>query len=79
MTHTILDKLGRTMLIGSGAIGTCLRRAGGRSDEPVELLNLRQPDTVKNLHAAYRRAGSHILVTNTFAANALVLGDAGVD
>lgn len=79
MTHTILDKLGRIMLIGSGAMGTCLRRAGGRSDEPVELLNLRQPDAVKNLHAAYRRAGSHILVTNTFAANALVLGDAGVD
>lgn len=77
MTHTILDKLGQTVLIGSGAIGTCLRRTGGRSDEPVELLNLREPEAVRNLHAAYREAGSQILVTNTFAANALIFGDAG--
>ncbi|MEE9913463.1 MAG: homocysteine S-methyltransferase family protein [Deltaproteobacteria bacterium] len=73
-----MQALGRRILIGSGAIGTCLRQAGGAGDEPVELLNLRQPETVKNLHASYRAAGSRILVTNTFAANALVFGDAGV-
>jgi len=73
----MMNELGRNVLIGSGAIGTCLRQAGGKGDEPVELLNLRQPETVKSLHAAYRAAGSQILVTNTFAANALVFGDAG--
>lgn len=77
MNNSIMNRLGQTVLIGSGAIGTCLREKGGIGDEPVELLNLRQPAAVKSLHAAYRAAGSRILVTNTFAANALVLEDAG--
>lgn len=73
-----MHELGDNVLVSSGAIGTCLRQTGGKGDEPVELLNLRQPETVRSLHAAYRSAGSRILVTNTFAANSLVLGDAGV-
>lgn len=77
MTHPLMNELGRTMLVGSGAIGTCLRKAGGRSDEPVELLNLREPVLVRNLHTAYRDAGSQILVTNTFAAQTLALEEAG--
>jgi methionine synthase I (cobalamin-dependent)/5,10-methylenetetrahydrofolate reductase len=77
MTNAIADALGRNVLIGSGAIGTCLRKAGGRSDEPVELLNLREPALVRSLHTAYRDAGSQILVTNTFAAQALALEEAG--
>ncbi len=70
--------LGQTVLIGSGAVGTCLRRRGGATDEPVELLNLRQPEVVKELHVAYREAGSQILVANTFAAHPVALEDAGV-
>jgi len=65
-------------LIGSGAPGTCLRQVGPTGDEPVELLNIRQPGTVKSLHAAYVAAESQILVTNTFAANALEFSDVGV-
>ncbi|MHB8772930.1 MAG: homocysteine S-methyltransferase family protein [Syntrophales bacterium] len=76
--HSMMQQLGRSVLIGSGAIGTCLRQAGATGDEPVELLNLRQPETVRSLHAAYRAAGSRILVTNTFAANTVVFGDAGI-
>jgi len=78
MPDSIIQMLGRTVLIGSGAIGTSLRQAGGQSDEPVELLNLRQPEVVRNLHAAYRAAGSQILVTNTFAANRMLFADNGV-
>ncbi len=78
MTDSIMQELGRFVLISSGAIGTCLRQASGAGDEAVELLNLRQPEMVRNLHAAYRSAGSRILVTNTFAANAVFFGDAGI-
>ena len=78
MTNSLMNELGRSVLISSGAMGTCLREKGGAGEEPVELLNLRHPETVKGLHAAYRAAGSQILVTNTFAANSLVFGDAGV-
>ena len=65
MADFIMREFGGNVLISSGAIGTCLRKASGRGDEPVELLNLRQPETVRSLHTAYRTAGSRILVTNT--------------
>ncbi len=78
MTDFIMRELGGNILISSGAIGTCLRQASGTGDEPIELLNLRQPEAVMSLHTAYRSAGSRILVTNTFAANTLLFGDAGV-
>ena len=79
MPNFKMNDLGRTVLVGSGAIGTCLRQAGARGDEPVELQNIRQPQAVRNLHAAYREAGSQILVTNTFAANRIVFGDNSVE
>ena len=78
MTNFLMRELGIHLLIGSGAIGTVLRRMGDKVDEPVELLNLRRPEAVLVLHKAYREAGSHILVTNTFAANTLIFGDAGL-
>ncbi len=68
-----LPELGEKILIGSGAVGTVLRRGQEPSGEPVELLNLRRPEAVSSLHRAYREAGSRILVTNTFAANPLLL------
>lgn len=76
MNHALFHELQRSILIGSGAIGTCLRTHAA-AGEPVELLNLRQPDAVRALHASYCEAGSQILVTNTFAANAVALGEAG--
>lgn len=79
MPDSIMQMLGRTVLVGSGAIGASLRQSGARSDEPVELQSLRQPQAVRNLHAAYRAAGSQILVTNTFAANRIVFGDNSVE
>ena len=78
MPDSLMQELGCSVLISSGAIGTCLRQASGIGDEPVELLNLRQPETVRSLHAAYRKAGSRILVTNTFAANTIFFGEAGI-
>ena len=78
MPNSIIKELGFSTLIGSGAIGTCLRQSSSAGQEPIELLNLRQPDVVKNLHAAYRSSGSRILVTNTFSANTVVFEDAGI-
>jgi methionine synthase I (cobalamin-dependent)/5,10-methylenetetrahydrofolate reductase len=72
-----MNDLGEKILIGSGAIGTVLRLGQGIPDGPVELLNLRRPEAVLALHEAYRKAGSNILVTNTFAANPLLLAESG--
>ena len=72
-----MAQLGSRILVGSGAVGTVLRRGVEQAGEPVELLNLRRPEAVLALHKAYREAGSRILVTNTFAANPLALAECG--
>ena len=72
-----IAQLGGQILVGSGAVGTVLRRGQELSGEPVELMNLRRPEAVLALHRAYREAGSQILVTNTFAANFLMLAECG--
>jgi methionine synthase I (cobalamin-dependent)/5,10-methylenetetrahydrofolate reductase len=74
---TGMAALGGEILVGSGAVGTVLRRGQELSGEPVELLNLRRPEAVLALHRAYCEAGSRILVTNTFAANPLMLAECG--
>lgn len=74
---TKMVELGLKILIGSGAVGTVLRRGQELSGEPVELLNLRRPEAVLALHQGYREAGSRILLTNTFAANPLMLAEYG--
>ncbi|MFA5323868.1 MAG: homocysteine S-methyltransferase family protein, partial [Smithella sp.] len=79
MPHSLMKELGKSVLVGSGAVGTCLRQASGAVNEPVELLNIRRPEMVRDLHCAYRSAGSRILVTNTFAANAIAFRDAGFE
>ncbi len=79
MASALMDLLGRSVIIGSGALGTCLRRTGeGATGLPVESLNLRNPQAVLSLHKAYVDAGSQILVTNTFAANRPALEEAGL-
>lgn len=71
---SIISQLGKSILIGSGAIGTCLRRQFGSTGQ-VEALNLIHPDAVRALHQAYRDAGSQILIANTFAANCIIMED----
>ena len=74
-----MKELGRTILIGSGAIGTSLRKLVSAGNDPVELLNLRDENDVYNLHKAYLNAGADILITNTFSANSLALSEIGME
>ena len=37
--------------------------------EPPEILNLRNPDVVADVHQQYAEAGADIIETNTFGAN----------
>ena len=77
MKKMTMADLGKAVLVGSGAVGTVLQQAQELAGGPVELLNLRRPEAVLALHAGYRDAGSQILVTNTFAANRLLLEESG--
>ena len=79
MTNTKTSFLGKTLLIGSGAIGTELRKTEGTRLPFVELFNLEKPESVKAIHKAYKEAGSNVLVTNTFAANGILLSDVNAE
>jgi len=44
----------------------------------MEILNERRPRWIQDIHAAYLDAGADAVETNTFGANAVVLGDFGI-
>jgi len=67
----LLDK--RDYVITDGAMGTVLFAAGLEQGDPPELWNLKQPDRVADVHKAYLRAGSQIILTNTFGGSRLRL------
>lgn len=62
------------VLLGDGAMGTELQRAGLQPGQSGELWNLEQPGRVEAIHRAYAEAGSDVVLTNTFGANPWVLG-----
>jgi len=61
-----------------GAMGTMLYAKGFFLNVCYDELSLKQPDLVKDVHAAYVRAGAEILETNTFGANPVKLASFGL-
>ena len=57
------------VMVADGAIGTGLL-ASGASVHDLPLLPLQSPDSVFQLHLRYLEAGSQIIETHTFQANA---------
>lgn len=62
--------LRRRPLVLDGGLGTQLQVRGLRPGEIPEDWNLTRPADVGAVHAAYRAAGSDVVCTNTFGANA---------
>jgi len=60
-----------------GAMGTMLYNYGLKSGEKPDLMNITAPEAVENIHRMYVEAGSDIVCTNTFGANALSLEGTG--
>lgn len=61
-----------------GAMGTALMSRGLPDGEPPECWNLRRPEVVREIHAAYIAAGSAVVQTNTFGANPHALARHGL-
>lgn len=56
-------------VLGDGAMGTMLNARGVGFDQCFDLINLTQPELVKEIHSAYIEAGAQVIQTNTFGAN----------
>ena len=61
-------------VILDGAMGTMLIEKGLRPGQSPESWNLEKPDFVRSVHEDYIRAGSQIILTNTFGGNPFRLG-----
>ncbi|MDD2214709.1 MAG: homocysteine S-methyltransferase family protein, partial [Oscillospiraceae bacterium] len=67
----LLDCINQGLFYLDGGTGTWLQRQGLQPGELPEIWNLRHPDRIIDLHRQYYEAGSHMICTNTFGANAL--------
>ena len=65
------------ILILDGGMGTVLQQRGLPPGGQPELLNLTDPDLIRDVHRAYIDAGSRVVYSNTFGANALKLARTG--
>ena len=71
----ILDEIGKKLLFFDGGMGTRLQERGLNPGELPETWNISHADDVTEIHRAYIEAGSDIILTNTFGANALKFHD----
>ncbi len=65
------DRLGKELLFFDGGMGTLLQEEGLKPGELPESWNIEKPEVIIDIHRQYAQAGSRILLTNTFGANAL--------
>ena len=67
----LLDKLGKELLFLDGGMGTLLQKEGLMPGELPENWNIEKPEVIQRIHRDYVEAGSQIVLTNTFGANAV--------
>ncbi len=70
-----IERLGREWLFFDGGMGSILQERGLAAGELPETWNITHADEIQSIHRAYLDAGSDIINTNTFGANALKFPD----
>ncbi|MFZ5479620.1 MAG: bifunctional homocysteine S-methyltransferase/methylenetetrahydrofolate reductase [Myxococcota bacterium] len=73
------EALQSRVVVFDGAMGTEIYARGVFINRCYDEVNLVQPDLVRDIHAAYRKAGADVLTTNTFGANRLRLVTHGLE
>jgi len=94
MKNSLENIIQQKILILDGAMGTMIQKnklqeqdfRGNRFKDhsrPLkgnnDLLSLTRPDIIKDIHRGYLEAGADIITTNTFNANAVSMGDYGME
>ena len=69
------ERLGKELLYFDGGMGTLLQERGLQPGELPETWNLMHAEEIREIHRKYIEAGSDIVLTNTFGANALKFHD----
>ncbi len=85
--YDYIDAVRSGLVIFDGATGTNLQLVGLTADDfggPSlegcnELLNLRRPDVIRDLHRSFLEVGVDVVETNTFGAFSVPLGEYGLE
>ncbi|RPJ74874.1 MAG: homocysteine methyltransferase, partial [Acidobacteria bacterium] len=72
------ELIAKGTVVGDGAMGTELQRAGLEIGECGERWVLEHPDRIEAIHTSYLASGSQVIITNSFGANRWVLGRYGL-
>lgn len=75
----IRERLGKEVLYFDGGMGTLLQEKGLKAGELPEVWNIEHMEEVIEIHRQYFEAGSDIVLTNTFGANALKFRDSSYE
>jgi 5-methyltetrahydrofolate--homocysteine methyltransferase len=67
------------LLITDGAWGTEMQKRGLEAGANPDVWNLKHPERVEEVARAYVEAGSQVILTNTFRANAIAMRDAAAE
>lgn len=70
---------GKRLIFMDGAMGTFLQSSGLKAGELPEIMNIRNPALITEIHKAYMEIGCDVITTNTFGANRIKLHDSGYD
>lgn len=73
--YMLRERLGKELLYFDGGMGTLLQEKGLAPGELPETWNMEHPEVITEIHRRYIEAGSDIILTNTFGANALKFHD----
>lgn len=71
------ERLGKELLYFDGGTGTLLQENGLKPGELPETWSITHKEVLVNIHRQYYEAGSDIVLTNTFGANALKFKESG--
>jgi 5-methyltetrahydrofolate--homocysteine methyltransferase len=84
MAH-ILDVLGERVLLCDGAMGSRVQAADldvekdyWGQENCTDILTHSRPDLIRDIHVGYFEAGSDVVITNTFGASPVTLGEFGL-
>ncbi|MBQ7152223.1 MAG: homocysteine S-methyltransferase family protein, partial [Synergistaceae bacterium] len=65
------------ILFFDGGMGSMLQARGLKLRELPEVLNLTNPDLIREIHNEYKAAGADFITSNTFGANRFKLAKSG--
>ena len=78
MPESILEAIGKRVVLLDGGMGTELMKHGFSQGECPEKWNIDKPDVIRSIHQSYFEAGSDVVLTNSFGGSQIKLASYGL-